>query len=78
MAEKAADIRAQTSEQLHKRQQELHDQLFKLRFQIATGQNENPSRIRVARRELARVKTILTERRGAEAKRVAQPAAAKE
>ena len=67
MAEKAADVRAQTTDQLHKREQDLHDQLFKLRFQIATGQHENPSRIRVARRELARVKTVLTERSKAEA-----------
>ena len=63
MEQKTKDLRARTPEQLAKLERELHDQLFKLRFQIATGQSENPGRIRSARRDLARVKTIIAEQR---------------
>jgi large subunit ribosomal protein L29 len=49
-------------EELREKEVELQDQLFKLRFQQATGQIENPGRIRAIRRDLARVKTILGEK----------------
>lgn len=48
-------------------QGELHDlsqQLFKLRFQKATGQLDNKHKMRQVRKDLARVKTILTEKQG--------------
>jgi len=49
------------------RQQEgtLREQIFKLRFQKATGQAENPQRIALVRKELARVLTVLREKEGA-------------
>lgn len=59
---KIKEIRDRSTAQLEKQERELHDQLFKLRFQMATNQNENPGRIRLARKELARVKTVLRER----------------
>ena len=64
-----------STEDLLKREQELYDQVFKLRFQVATGQTENPGRIRLARRDLARIKTALSERRNSD--RVASAGAAK-
>ena len=61
---KASKIREMSVDQL---QGEIHDmsqQLFKLRFQKATGQLENKSKMRQVRKDLARVKTILTEKQG--------------
>jgi len=65
---KTKEIRDKDTEALHKQERDLRDQLFKLRFQAATNQNENPGRIRIARKDLARVKTVLNERRRAEVK----------
>ena len=59
---KAKEMRAKETEALRKLERELHDQLFKLRFQLATNQGENPGRIRTARKDLARVKTTLRQR----------------
>lgn len=59
---KASEIRNLTSEELGKKLNDLKDELFKLRFQLATGQLENPMRIREVRRGIARVKTIMRER----------------
>lgn len=59
---KASEIRNLTSEELGKKLTDLKDELFKLRFQLATGQLENPMRIREVRRGIARVKTIIRER----------------
>ena len=59
---KASEIRNLTSEELGKKLNDLKDELFKLRFQLATGQLENPMRIREVRRGIARVKTIIRER----------------
>ncbi|MDA8212657.1 MAG: 50S ribosomal protein L29 [Clostridia bacterium] len=59
---KASEIRNLTSEELGKKLTDLKDELFKLRFQLATGQLENPMRIREVRRGIARVQTIIRER----------------
>ena len=56
-------LREMSVEDLETESQELSEQIFRLRFQTATGQLENRTRIRQIRRDLARVKTILTERR---------------
>ena len=56
-------LREMAAEDLESEGRELSEQLFRLRFQKATGQLENRTRIRQIRRDLARVKTILTERR---------------
>lgn len=61
---KVGEIRDQTVEELQDREKELADQLFALRLQKVTGQLEKPSRIREVRRDLARVMTVLREKRG--------------
>lgn len=61
---KAKDLREMASEELQKRLQELKLEGVTLRIQQATGQLENNARIRLVRREIARVMTILNERRG--------------
>jgi large subunit ribosomal protein L29 len=60
---RASTLREKTMEELLKDEEDLQTQLFKLRFQQSTGQAENPHRIRGVRRDLARVKTILNEKR---------------
>ena len=59
---KTADMRDKTVDELNARERELSEQLFKLRFQRATGRIENPMKIRQVKREIARIKTLLTER----------------
>jgi large subunit ribosomal protein L29 len=66
---KAADMRAKTDDQLGDQLVELKREAFNLRFQAATNQLERPARIREVRRDIARIKTLQTERtRSAEAK----------
>jgi large subunit ribosomal protein L29 len=62
---KAADLRQQTVEELTQKEQELAEQLFALRLQKVTGQLENPARLRAAKRDLARVLTVLRQKRPA-------------
>jgi len=64
----ASDIRAKTPDELSDMLLNLRKEQFNLRFQRATGQQENTSRVRVVRRDIARVKTILAERTRAAAK----------
>jgi large subunit ribosomal protein L29 len=59
---KIVELRDKSSDELQIRQKELSEQLFKLRFQRATGRMENPMKIRQVRREIARIKTLLNER----------------
>jgi len=59
---KAQEYREQSVEELKQREVELADQLFALRLQKVTGQLENPSKIRAARRDLARVLTVMREK----------------
>ena len=64
---KAADVRAMTLDQLDDEVLKLKKEQFNLRFQRATGQLENTSRVRVIRRDIARMKTIAAQKRaGAE------------
>jgi len=58
-------IREKTVDELERTERELYDRLFKLRFQLATNQIENPGQIGLVRKELARVKTIINEKRRA-------------
>jgi large subunit ribosomal protein L29 len=58
----ASEIRAKTPDELSELLLQLRKEQFNLRFQRATGQQENTSRVRVVRRDIARVKTILAER----------------
>ena len=61
---KASQFRDQTVEELHERERELSEQLFALRLQKVTGQLEKPARVREVRRDLARLLTVLREKRG--------------
>jgi large subunit ribosomal protein L29 len=64
---KAADVRAMSLDQLDDEVLKLKKEQFNLRFQRATGQLENTSRVRVIRRDIARMKTIAAQKRaGAE------------
>jgi large subunit ribosomal protein L29 len=56
---KAEELRAKTADELKTQLVGLKQEQFNLRFQIAGGQNENPARSRIVRREIARIKTIL-------------------
>lgn len=60
---KAAELRDQSVEELQGRERELAEQLFALRLQKVTGQLEKPSRVRQVRKDLARVLTVLREKR---------------
>ena len=55
---KAADLRVMTVDQLGDELMKLRKERFNLRFQRATGQLENTSRIKEARRDIARIKTV--------------------
>lgn len=59
---KANELRDLSSEEIESRVDQLKDELFNLRFQLATGQLENMMRIRQVRKDIARAKTILRER----------------
>jgi large subunit ribosomal protein L29 len=60
---KAEEIRAMTPDQLDEQLVKLKKEQFNLRFQRASGQLENTSRVREVRRDIARVKTVQVERR---------------
>lgn len=64
-AMKTADIRAMTPDQMDEAITSLKKERFNLRFQRATGQLENTSRMREARRDIARIKTIAAQKRDA-------------
>jgi large subunit ribosomal protein L29 len=59
---KAAELRELSDEELRTKLRELQEELFNLRFQLATGQIENVGRIRTVRRDIARLKTIQRQR----------------
>ncbi|MCE2516581.1 MAG: 50S ribosomal protein L29 [Alphaproteobacteria bacterium] len=64
---KAQDLRAKTPDELKTQLVSLKKEAYNLRFQGATGQLENPARMRTVRREIARVKTVLAEKATASA-----------
>jgi large subunit ribosomal protein L29 len=68
MANHAADTRAKTSDELAAQLLDLRKEQFNLRFQRATGQQEGVGRVRQVRRQIARVKTILAEKKSSAAK----------
>ena len=59
---KAHEVRDLSPEELQQKYQELIEELFNLRFQLATGQIENVGRITAVRRDIARVKTVQRQR----------------
>jgi len=59
---KAAEIRALTTAEIKSRLDQAYQELFNLRFQLATQQLEDTNRLRQVKRDIARLKTILRER----------------
>lgn len=63
---KAKEVRELTVEELQQREKDLKAELFNLKFQLATNQLSNTMKITEVRRDIARVKTILREKHGAQ------------
>ncbi|MBR6800425.1 MAG: 50S ribosomal protein L29 [Eubacteriaceae bacterium] len=59
---KAKELRNRTAEELNNELKSLKEELFNLRFQHATGQLENPLRIKEVKKDYARIKTVLREK----------------
>ena len=66
---KAAELHEMNVDELHGREKELDDQLFRLRIQKSMGQLEAAHKLKSLRRDLARVKTVLSEKEPAGAGR---------
>jgi large subunit ribosomal protein L29 len=66
---KVEDIRAMSPDQMEDAILNLKKERFNLRFQRATGQLENTSRLREARRDIARIKTVAAQKRAAQTKK---------
>ncbi len=58
---KVKDIRELTTAEMLDQEKQLKEELFNLRFQLATGQLENTARIKEVRKSIARIKTVLRE-----------------
>ncbi|HJJ12210.1 MAG: 50S ribosomal protein L29 [Clostridia bacterium] len=65
---KISKIKEMSSPELEKELSELKTELFKLRFSLATHGLDNPMRIKEVRKDIARINTVLTERKLAESK----------
>ncbi len=61
MPGRTAKLREMNHSELEVQQQELAEQIFRLRFQLSTGQAEGLKKLREAKRDLARIKTLLRE-----------------
>jgi large subunit ribosomal protein L29 len=61
MAGRTAKLREMNHSELEVQQHELAEQIFRLRFQLSTGQAEGLKKLREAKRDLARIKTLLRE-----------------
>ncbi|MDO8686179.1 MAG: 50S ribosomal protein L29 [Clostridiales bacterium] len=59
---KASELREKTHPELQKELTELKSELFKLRFQLATNQLENPMKLKDVKKSIAKVKTVIRER----------------
>jgi len=59
---KASEIREKSQSELEQEMMELKSELFKLRFQLATNQLDNPMRLKEVKKDIARVKTVMRER----------------
>ena len=59
---RARELREMTDDELEHRLTETRKELFNLRFQSATGALENPARLKLAKREIARILTVRNER----------------
>jgi len=61
MAKRLEELREKSKNELENAERELHEQVFRLRFQLTTGQTEGLKKLRETRKDLARVKTLLRE-----------------
>ena len=61
---KIAELRDLSVEELRAKQKDLDDQLFRMRIQKSMGHLDTPLKVRVVRRDLARVKTLLRQKQG--------------
>jgi large subunit ribosomal protein L29 len=61
MAQRVDELREKSKNELENTERDLHEQIFRLRFQLTTGQTEGLKKLREARKDLARVKTLLRE-----------------
>jgi len=61
---KVNEIRSLNADELQKKTQDLTQELFNLKFQLYTGRLENSAKLSSIRKDIARVKTILREKRG--------------
>jgi large subunit ribosomal protein L29 len=61
---RAEKLREMTVDELRLQETQLQDQIFRLRFQIAASQAENPARVHLLRKDLARVKTVIRQKVG--------------
>ena len=68
LSNRIADLKVKTDDQLTEELLQLKREAFNLRFQAATSQLEKPSRVREVRRDIARIKTVQTERSRSAAK----------
>ena len=62
---KAAKWREFSEDELQQKARELTEEIFNLRFQLSMGVAKNPSRLSLAKKDLARARTVLRERKGA-------------
>lgn len=60
---KASELRTKTEAELHQELNVLKDELFNLRFKQATGSLTNTARLKTVKKDIARIKTVLCERR---------------
>ena len=67
---KVKEIRNMSSEELIKKADDLKGELFNLRFRLATGQLDNPQSIKMVKKDIARIKTIIRERQRQEGKEI--------
>ena len=61
MSQRVDELREKNKGELETEERDLHEQIFRLRFQLTTGQTEGVKKLREAKRDLARVKTLLRE-----------------
>jgi large subunit ribosomal protein L29 len=59
---KASELRDLTLDELRQKENDLNAELFNLRFQLATNQLENPMRLPITKKDLARVKTVIAQK----------------
>ena len=69
-----AELRDLSVDDLEARAKELEDQLFRMRIQQSLGQLDAPLKLRFTRRDLARIKTVITQKQGREPKAQSQTA----